>query len=406
MNYINAKDIFPSELLDLIQDYTQGKYVYIPKREENKDKWGSKTSYKKELKMRNSHIYTKHLTGLSITQLSNKYCLSEKSIKRILLEKRKEVNKMNEIIEKILKSWNINSEIEQIYDSAWSVGEDYVIKVNNNLESLKLNITLMKTLNECGVIVAHPLPTISNQDYVEYKGKYYLLMNKLSGTHILDIYQTDYLNIAYETGNIVAKLHTAFISCEQKITVWNNSILDEMSGWIYDTLELNNYRYISKLNFETTLNELKACYNELPKQLIHRDIHYGNILFNNSEFSGYIDFDLSQRNVRIFDICYFLIGLLIDHEKSSEHIEKWYHIVSKFIEGYEMTNPLTKLEKESICCIMSSIELLFVAYFINNEDEILAQGAANLYYVINKNEEKIQSSVNNFNIDVSYENRN
>lgn len=180
-----------------------------------------------------------------------------------------------------------------------------------------------------------------------------------------------------------------------------------MSGWIYDTFELNNYRYISKSDFETTLNELKACYNELPKQLIHRDIHYGNILFNNnSEFSGYIDFDLSQRNVRIFDICYFLIGLLIDHEKSSEHIEKWYYIVSKFIEGYEMTNPLTKLEKESICCIMSSIELLFVAYFINNEDEILAQGAANLYYVVNKNEEKIQSSVNNFNIDVSYENIN
>lgn len=213
MNYINAKDIFPSELLDLIQDYTQGKYVYIPKRDENKDKWGSKTSYKKELKMRNSHIYTKHLTGLSITQLSNKYCLSEKSIKRILLEKRKEVNKMNGIIEKILKSWNLNSEIKQIYDSAWSVGDDYVIKVNNNLESLKLNITLMKTLNKCGVIVAHPLPTIAGQDYVEYKGEYYLLMNKLSGTHILDIYKTDYVNIAYETGKIVAKLHIAFISC-------------------------------------------------------------------------------------------------------------------------------------------------------------------------------------------------
>lgn len=38
MNYINGKDIFPSELLDLIQDYAQGKYVYIPKKDENKEK--------------------------------------------------------------------------------------------------------------------------------------------------------------------------------------------------------------------------------------------------------------------------------------------------------------------------------------------------------------------------------
>jgi len=38
MNYINGKDVFPSELLDLIQNYTQGKYVYITKREENQEK--------------------------------------------------------------------------------------------------------------------------------------------------------------------------------------------------------------------------------------------------------------------------------------------------------------------------------------------------------------------------------
>lgn len=395
MKYINGKDIFPAELLDLIQEYAQGKYVYISKRDENKEKWGTRTSYQKELKMRNRHIYTKYLTGLSAEQLAIKYCLSIKSIKRILFEKRKEVQEMNENIKKLLSKWNINAEIQQIYDSAWSVGNDYVIKTSDSLENLKRNITLMKTLDEYGIPVAHPIPTVDGKDYVEYNGRYYLMMNKLSGTHILDIYQGDYLNIAYETGKIVAKLHTAFIACEQKITVWNNSLLDEMSGWIYDTLKANNSKYINKLDFKKTLNELKGCYAELQKQLIHRDIHYGNILFNNGEFSGYIDFDLSQKNARIFDICYFLTGLLIDHEKHKEHIEKWYHIISKFIEGYEVTNPLTKLEKDSICCLMSSIELLFVAYFISIEDEVLAEGSAILYYLINENEKRIQSAVHN-----------
>lgn len=38
MKYVNGKDIFPEELLSLIQEYTQGQYVYIPKRDETKEK--------------------------------------------------------------------------------------------------------------------------------------------------------------------------------------------------------------------------------------------------------------------------------------------------------------------------------------------------------------------------------
>lgn len=51
---------------------------------------------------------------------------------------------------------------------------------------------------------------------------------------------------------------------------------------------------------------------------------------------------------------------------------------------------------------MICIELLFVAYFINNEDELLAQGAATLYYFVDENQEKIQSAVNNFDATIHY----
>ena len=395
MKYINGNDVFPPDLLDLIQDYTQGKYVYIPKRDENKEKWGTKTSYRKELEMRNSHIYTKYLTGLTVEQLVNNYCLSAKSIRRILLEKRKGAEEMKKKLQELLSLWNINGEMQQIYDSAWSVGEAYVMKTNDNLGGLKRNIIMMKTLEECGIPVAKIIPTVDGMDYIEHDGRYYLMMNKLSGVHILDIYEEDYKNIAYKTGKIVAKLHIAFIACEQKITLWNNSLLDEMNGWIYKSLKENQFRYITELDFETSLNELKDCYDKLPRQLIHRDMHFGNIIFDKGEFSGYLDFDLSQKNVRIFDICYFLMGLLINHEKKKEDAEKWYQIISKFIEGYEVTNPLTKLEKDSIVCLMGSIELLFLAYFLSKEDEILAEGAANLYYFVRKNEKKIQTAVYN-----------
>lgn len=52
---------------------------------------------------------------------------------------------------------------------------------------------------------------------------------------------------------------------------------------------------------------LRRDYKTLPRQLIHRDMHTSNLLYRNGMFS-YIDFDMSQRNVRIFDIVY-LAGL-------------------------------------------------------------------------------------------------
>jgi Ser/Thr protein kinase RdoA (MazF antagonist) len=394
MKYVNGMEVFPSELLELLQDYVQGQYVYIPKRDKSKEKWGAKTTYRKELDMRNSHIYTKYLTGLSVKQLVEKYHLSEKSIKRILFDKRKEAGIMKEEIETLLEAWGIKEEIKQIYDTAWSVGDNYVMKTNQNLAGLRRNVEMMKILEECGIPVAKPIPTLAGQDYIETKGEYFLLMNKLSGTHILDIYQADYVNIAYETGRAVAKLHTAFLTCEQKITFWNNNLVEEMTGWVGDTLQANRYRYITKIDYEESLKELQACYDKLPRQLIHRDMHYGNLLFHKGTFSGYIDFDLSQKNVRIFDICYFLIGLLIDHEKKKEDMNKWFEIVSNFIRGYETINKLTDLEKDSIVYLMKNIELLFVAYFIGEEDEILAESSAGLYYFVKEHEDVIRSAIN------------
>jgi Ser/Thr protein kinase RdoA (MazF antagonist) len=393
MKYLKGKDIFPSELLELIQGYTQGYYVYIPKKEDNKEKWGAMTSYRKELEKRNSHVYTKYLTGCSISQIADNYHLSVKTVKRILLVKRKGAGEMKDKIMELLVEWGINSEINQIYDTVWTIGDDYVIKTNTDPADLERNIQMMKTLVECGIPVAKPIPTIEGQDYVECSGRYYLMMNKLTGKHVLDIYQEDYPGIAYETGKAVAKLHSAFLICEQKISFWDNSLVDEMNGWITDIMKENQYRYCSEVDFEEDLKELQACYDKLPRQLIHRDMHYGNILFDKGVFSGYIDFDLSQKNVRIFDICYFLMGLLINHEMKPDEVKQWYEIISNFIKGYEEINKLTRLEKDSMCCLMKSIELLFVAYFIQEEDELLAENVAKLYYFIKKNNDAICSAV-------------
>ena len=89
MSYAKARDIFPDEILEIIQNYVEGEYIYIPKKEENKIAWGELTQSKKELLNRNARIYEDYLTGMSTQSLSERYYLSPKTIQRIILQKKK-----------------------------------------------------------------------------------------------------------------------------------------------------------------------------------------------------------------------------------------------------------------------------------------------------------------------------
>lgn len=91
MSYIKATDVLPEEILDLIQKYVEGEYIYIPKKECNRKAWGETTKSKKETSDRNSRIYKKYQEGVSIKTLSEMYFLSPKSIQRIILKIKREL---------------------------------------------------------------------------------------------------------------------------------------------------------------------------------------------------------------------------------------------------------------------------------------------------------------------------
>ena len=59
-------------------------YIYIPRKPGTRHAWGQETDYKAELKLRNDRIRSDYAAGASVTALSRKYHLSEKSIRRIL----------------------------------------------------------------------------------------------------------------------------------------------------------------------------------------------------------------------------------------------------------------------------------------------------------------------------------
>lgn len=84
MGYIRAEEILPAEVIELIQNYVDGTNIYIPRKQENRQEWGAKTLYKREIQSRNQLIYRDYLSGRRIKELADAYFLSEKSIQRII----------------------------------------------------------------------------------------------------------------------------------------------------------------------------------------------------------------------------------------------------------------------------------------------------------------------------------
>ena len=89
MKYVKAQDVLPEELIELIQKYIDGNYLYIPRKDYNHKSWCENSGIKNILKIRNKEIYIKYNNGMSVDALSNEYYLSEKSIRRIISYEKK-----------------------------------------------------------------------------------------------------------------------------------------------------------------------------------------------------------------------------------------------------------------------------------------------------------------------------
>ena len=157
MKYKNASSILPQELVELIQEYVQGEYIYIPVRDKYVGE--SATEYKNELEKRDAHIYINYLEGMSNKCLSEIYHLSESSIRRIIIKQRKGYTEMNDNIRNLLFHWGLqNCQVKQIYNSTWQVGEEYVLKVYENIEGLERNLKILHILGEMNIPVGKVVP--------------------------------------------------------------------------------------------------------------------------------------------------------------------------------------------------------------------------------------------------------
>lgn len=86
MNYENAADILPKDLLKRVQKFVAGKLIYVPETI-GKRSWGEASGYKQYLAERNQEIKDKFISGTTIEKLAVEYNFSVESIKKIVYTK-------------------------------------------------------------------------------------------------------------------------------------------------------------------------------------------------------------------------------------------------------------------------------------------------------------------------------
>lgn len=251
--------------------------------------------------------------------------------------------------------------IEQIYRSAWDIDDTYVLKTNDEKNQLDKSILLNRLLNSEGVPAIEYIDTTDGRPYTYFDDKYWCLMKKIKGT-CFDPFVGDAKQNGIMLGKAVAVLHKALKNIEKKIDTYDLDFSHELSSWIIPEVEKNGVSFNDGV-MENIVAFFDRDYKALPRQLIHRDMHTSNLLYNNGVFT-YLDFDMSQRNVRIFDIVYLGCSQLVENYKDETRLKQWREIFNGILLGYNQLSPLSEEEMNAIPLLFVFNEMLFTAYYL------------------------------------------
>jgi len=255
---------------------------------------------------------------------------------------------MSDLNIEILKEFELN-EVESIQHISngdremWYVNDKYFLKKFTDLEKLEKMLFLNTELEQAGVPVAKHYKTNAGKFYVEINNEYYSLAEKISGSHD----EPDKMG-AFLLGQNIAKLHIALIQLSDK-TPYPKQHKDEMG--ILNSFALNE---ISEKRLAVRKEIIDYCvnfdklYNNLPRQLIHNDLHRNNILFKSGEITAFLDLEILQTEVRLFDICYYMNAEFDNKDKTEESDKKWLETFKNLLSGY---NAVSEVKKEEFVAL-------------------------------------------------------
>ena len=267
----------------------------------------------------------------------------------------------------ILKNWNLGSAIlTDIYcestgnkhEGALYVGETYILKYTANLGKLKKNIEVSKALQNIGLLSAVPVPTADGMEYIPDGEIYYYLTHRLPGSQMVSHRFAD--GDGRFVGEIIGQLHLALQRIEDCVS--EADLLATVRDWALP--KAKEALHLSDTFCRDYLETFSDLYPQLPRQIIHRDPNPANIICSDDRW-GFIDFELAERNARIYDPCYAATAVL--SETFGRDNDRWLEIYRDMILGYDSVAHLSETERRAIPYILLANQFVCVAWFSDQD---------------------------------------
>jgi Ser/Thr protein kinase RdoA (MazF antagonist) len=302
---------------------------------------------------------------------------------------------LNWDIDKIDQIEKVNTPGGKVHSINLKNGQKYFLKEKNNNGEIGRELQLYKVLSKHGIEISVPLLNLQEQYFVEEDGKLYCLYKALSGRVFNQHFDENALNRAFLYGKSIALLHNGLKESSLDKFIPEMNLKDQLENWAIPTILKENNEdniIIQSIISELNLN-LLSIIPTLPIQIIHRDAHPGNIVLNDNQIGGFIDFDISRKGIRLFDLCYCSTSILMSNFGDSNSREMWIKILRELIRGYAEINPISENESKSIVYIKFSIQIIFVAYFYDLGNKEVVKTNLEALYWIHKNKQVIQEEI-------------
>lgn len=250
-------------------------------------------------------------------------------------------------------------------EGVWAVGGGLVLKSFPRARTAALFARAASAFREAGLPGARVVPTRAGAPVYEAPdGTAYVLYERLPGEALSGFYAPGGQDKLLLLGDAAAAIHEAlrdcassgFPACDAQDEIRRFSRLPGLEGRVPALMEA-----------------LLPLYAALPRQVIHRDLHPGNLLFQECRLSGVIDTDHAHVNARLFDICYLALAVLAHEGGEAPDLASWLQLFRAFLRGYEARSPLAAQERAALpgCCVY--VELCFLYYFLQIGDDACAR---------------------------------
>lgn len=286
-------------------------------------------------------------------------------------------------LRKILENWDIAKNLpigevrymhnSKIADDVWMVGEEFLLRTAQTADARVLilkNMKVAKALKKQGFVSPAPVPTNTGNDYID-DASFFILTNKPKGAPLPKFDRLGENRVVYgeKYGRSLGKLHKALKAVHKEVMPDEFQLLNRIKEWSLPNVRQLNKQWDMGLS-ETFLTDyiegFEKLYDKLPKQLVHRNPCPDNILFENNDVTGFINFDLYESNLRLWDPIYCATGIM--SETGEENYEKWLDVLAGILRGYDSEVSLTPEEKESLYDVLLSDAILCLAYFSSIEE--------------------------------------